>query len=199
MANTAITPSPSFRKAVNKLFLISFMLSLGIGIYMILLSDFQTGIELQIFTTGLGGMGFSATLLVSSLLVPDRSLKILGYLGVICSVAGLALWLYATWLTNEFILSEHAEGMAKTSLVLVVLSAYFGYISLLLYFRSSRIFMIACQVLFILAASIIALFLLSWILQISPFVLSWRVLIALGLLIIAGLVLVPVLGRMTRN
>ncbi len=199
MANTAITPSPLFRKALNTLFIVSFVLSLGIGIYMILLSDFRTGIELQIFTTSLGVMGFSATILTSILLLPGRSLKILGYLGVICSVAGLALWLYVTWLTSDFILSKNADGIAKTALVLVVLSAYLGYINLLLHFRNSRIFMIICQILFILAASVIAWFLLSWILQISPFVLSWRALIALGLLVLAGLVLVPALGHITKK
>ncbi len=199
MTDTAINPSPSFRKILKNIFLISFALSLGVGIYMILLSDFRQGIEYQIFTTSLGVMGFSATILFSSLLVPDRSLKILGYLGVICSVAGLTLWLYATWLTSEFILSKHAEGVVKTALVLVVLSAYLGYISLLLYFRNTRIFMIVCQILFILPASVIAVFLLNLILSSSPFLLGWRVLIALDLLVLAGLILVPALGRFAKN
>lgn len=199
MATTTITPSPSCRKALTKIFVVSFILSLGIGIYMILLSNFQTGIELQIFTTSLGVMGFSATILFSSLLIPDRSLKILGYLGVICSVAGLTLWLYATWLTSKFILSSHAEGMVKTALVLVVLSAYLGYINLLLYFRNSRIFMIVCQILFIAAASVIAVFLLNLILSSSPFLLGWRVFTALDLLVLAGLILVPALGRFAKN
>ena len=199
MNNAVAKPLPS-RKLLFTTFLISFAASLAIGVYMIMVGDFRHSIELQILMTSLAVMAFSACLLFSGLLINDSYLKILGYAGTVCSLLGLAMWLYLIWIANRRVVFSNIEGVFKITLTLSILAAYLSYASVLLHFRNRRFLMVVCQIIFLAAASIIALPALSIIWNIiSPFYFTWRIWVGLMLLVIAGLIMIPVMGYKAKN
>ena len=167
---------------------------------MIMAGYFRHSIELQILMTSLAVMAFSACLLFSGLLINDSYLKILGYAGTVCSLLGLAMWLYLIWIANRRVVFSNIEGVFKMTLTLSILAAYLSYASVLLYFRNRRFLMIICQVIFLAAASIMALPVLSIIWNmISPFYFTWRIWVGLMLLVIAGLIMIPVMGYKAKS